>query len=83
MSCCNFQQLHSDLCVQVMRWMEQCSFIAASRVGRGAYLLTGAMDEFAFAQPTRVGDILYITAQASCHLLLLAGLAAELSHSAV
>ena len=46
-----------------MRWMEQCSFIAASRVGRGAFLLTGAMDEIAFAQPTRVGDILYITAQ--------------------
>lgn len=49
--------------LQVMRWMEQCSFIAASRVGRGHFLLTGAMDDIAFAQPTRVGDILYITAQ--------------------
>ena len=45
--------------------MEQCSFIAASRVARGGHLLTGAMDEIAFAKPTRVGDILYITAQVS------------------
>ena len=43
--------------------MEQCSFIAASRVARGGHLLTGAMDEIAFAKPTRVGDILYIIAQ--------------------
>lgn len=50
--------------VQVMRWMEQCSYIAASRVGRSGHLLTGSMDSLAFAAPTRVGDILYITAQA-------------------
>ena len=49
--------------LQVMRWMEQCSFIAASRVARGGHLLTAAMDEIAFALPTRVGDIMYITAQ--------------------
>ncbi len=49
---------------QVMRWMEQCSYIAASRVGRSGHLLTGSMDSLAFAQPTRVGDTLYITAQA-------------------
>jgi len=48
---------------QVMRWMEQCAYIAASRVGRGSYLLTGGMDSLAFAHPTRVGDSMYITAQ--------------------
>lgn len=46
-----------------MRWMEQCSYIAASRVGRSGHLLTGSMDSLAFAQPTRVADIMYITAQ--------------------
>ena len=44
--------------------MEQCSYIAASRVGRSGHLLTGSMDSLAFAQPTRVADIMYITAQA-------------------
>ncbi|KAK9815553.1 hypothetical protein WJX72_005621 [[Myrmecia] bisecta] len=48
---------------QVMRWMEQCAYIAASRVGRGGHLLTGNMDSIAFTKPTRVGDIMYITAQ--------------------
>ena len=48
---------------QVMRWMEQCAYIAASRVGRGGHLLTGSMDGIAFTQPTRVGDVMYITAQ--------------------
>lgn len=56
-------ELASACGVQVMRWMEQCAYIAASRVGRGHYLLTGSMDSIAFAQPTHVGDILYITAQ--------------------
>ena len=51
------------LLVQVMRWMEQCAYIAASRVGRGSHLLTGSMDSLAFAHPTRVGDSMYITAQ--------------------
>ncbi len=49
--------------VQVMRWMEQCAYIAASRVGRGGHLLTGSMDSIVFTQPTRVGDVMYITAQ--------------------
>ncbi|DBA72140.1 TPA: hypothetical protein ACH3X2_010862 [Trebouxia sp. C0005] len=48
---------------QVMRWMEQCAYIAASRVGRGGHLLTGSMDSIIFTQPTRVGDVMYITAQ--------------------
>ena len=47
-----------------MRWMEQCAYIAASRVGRGGgHLLTASMDSIAFLSPTRVGDIMYITAQ--------------------
>lgn len=49
--------------LQVMRWMEQCAYIAASRVGRGGHLLTGSMDAISFSQPTRVGDVMYITAQ--------------------
>lgn len=59
------QSTASEMCNvhQVMIWMEQCSYIAASRVGRGGHLLTGSMDSIAFANPTRVGDILYITAQ--------------------
>ena len=43
--------------------MEQCAYIAASRIGRSGHLLTGALDNLAFAQPTRVGDIMYVTAQ--------------------
>ncbi|KDD72548.1 hypothetical protein H632_c3203p1 [Helicosporidium sp. ATCC 50920] len=49
----------------VMRWMEQCAWIAASRVARGAYLLTASLDTLAFLSPTRVGDILYVEAQAT------------------
>lgn len=47
-----------------MRWMEQAAYIAASRVGRGGrHLLTASMDDIAFRHPTRVGDILYVSAQ--------------------
>ena len=52
-----------------MRWMEQCAYIAASRVGRGGHLLTGSMDGIAFTQPTRVGDVMYITAQVSAQAM--------------
>lgn len=48
---------------QVMSWMEQCAYIAASRLGRGSYMLTASMDSIAFVKPTRVGDIIYITSQ--------------------
>ena len=48
---------------QVMRWMEQCSYIAASRIGRSGHLLIGSVDSLFFASPTRVGDIMYISAQ--------------------
>ncbi|PSC70724.1 Acyl-coenzyme A thioesterase 11 [Micractinium conductrix] len=48
---------------QVMRWMEQCAFIAASRVCRGGYLLTAAMDSISFLNPTRVGDTVYVEGQ--------------------
>ena len=51
---------------QVMRWMEQTAYIAASRVGRGGHLLTAGMDSVAFAAPTRVGDVMYVSAQVSC-----------------
>ncbi|GLC42537.1 hypothetical protein PLESTB_001111000 [Pleodorina starrii] len=47
---------------QVMSWMEQCAYISASRL-RAPALLTAAMDSVSFVRPTRVGDILYITAQ--------------------
>lgn len=45
-----------------MSWMEQCAYISASRL-RGTHLLTAGMDSVAFAKPTHVGDILYVTAQ--------------------
>lgn len=48
---------------QVMRWMEQCAFIAASRVARGGFLLTAAMDSISFLNPTRVGDTVYVEGQ--------------------
>jgi hypothetical protein len=48
--------------LQVMWWMEQCAYISASRL-RGHHLLTAGMDSVAFARPTHVGDIMYITAQ--------------------
>ncbi|KAI3437872.1 hypothetical protein D9Q98_000318 [Chlorella vulgaris] len=48
---------------QVMRWMEQCAFVAASRVCRGGYMLTATMDSISFLKPTRVGDTVYIEGQ--------------------
>lgn len=48
---------------QVMRWMEQCAFIAASRVARGGFMLTATMDSISFLNPTRVGDTVYIEGQ--------------------
>ncbi|PNG99797.1 Acyl-coenzyme A thioesterase 12, partial [Tetrabaena socialis] len=47
---------------QVMSWVEQCAYISASRL-RAPAMLTAAMDSVTFVRPTRVGDILYITAQ--------------------
>lgn len=52
--------------LQVMWWMEQCAYISASRL-RGHHLLTAGMDSVAFARPTHVGDIMYITAQVCGH----------------
>lgn len=51
---------------QVMGWMEQCAYIAASRVGRGGHLLTGSMDSIAFIRSTRIGDIIYISSMVCC-----------------
>ena len=45
--------------------MEQCAYISASRV-RGGHMLTAGMDAVTFIRQTRVGDIMYITAQVSC-----------------
>ncbi len=50
--------------LQILRWMESAAYVAASRVGRGGrHLLTASMDSIAFRHPTRVGDILYVSAQ--------------------
>ncbi len=48
--------------LQVMSWMEQCAYISASRL-RAQHVLTAAIDALVFKQPTRVADIMYITAQ--------------------
>lgn len=49
---------------QILQWMEAAAFVAASRLGRGGrHLLTASMDSIAFRHPTRVGDILYVSAQ--------------------
>ena len=48
---------------QVMAWMEQCCYISASRL-RSPHILTASMDSLSFAASTRVGDIMYLTAQA-------------------
>lgn len=50
---------------QVMRWMEQAAFIVASRVSRGGHLLTAGMDGITFLDSTRVGDTVYVEAQAT------------------
>ena len=42
--------------------MEQCAYISASRL-RGEHFLTAGMDSVALARTTRVGDVLYVTAQ--------------------
>ncbi|KAI8475071.1 MAG: HotDog domain-containing protein [Monoraphidium minutum] len=47
---------------QVMSWMEQCAYISASRL-RGQRHLTAGMDSVTLARTTKVGDVLYITAQ--------------------
>ena len=43
--------------------MEQCAYISASRLRGGPHMLTAGMDSISFGAPTRVGDILYISAQ--------------------
>ncbi|KAG2440081.1 hypothetical protein HXX76_004195 [Chlamydomonas incerta] len=56
--------LHITFGGQVMSWIEQCAYISASRL-RAPSLLTAALDSLVFVRPTRVGDILYISAQVS------------------
>jgi acyl-CoA hydrolase len=48
---------------QILQWIEQCAFIAGTRVARSNKLLTACMDEISFSTPTRVGDTLYVEAQ--------------------
>jgi acyl-CoA hydrolase len=51
---------------QILRWVEQAAFIVATRLSRGAAaVLTAAMDEVTFLRPTRVGDTVYLEAQAT------------------
>jgi acyl-CoA hydrolase len=45
-----------------MSWMEQCAYISASRL-RGHHHLTAGMDSVLLARTTKVGDVLYVTAQ--------------------
>lgn len=45
-----------------MSWMEQCAYISASRL-RGLRHLTAGMDSVTLARTTKVGDVLYVTAQ--------------------
>ena len=42
--------------------MEQCAYISASRL-RGLRHLTAGMDTVTLARTTKVGDVLYVTAQ--------------------
>jgi len=42
--------------------MEQCAYISASRL-RGEHHLTAGMDSVLLARTTKVGDVLYVTAQ--------------------
>lgn len=51
---------------QIMKWMEQAAFIAASRLARGSSnLLTASMDGITFLRSTKVGDSVYVEAQAT------------------
>lgn len=50
---------------QILRWVEEAAFIVATRVSRGGHVLTATMDEVTFLRPTRVGDTVYLEAQAT------------------
>jgi len=50
---------------QILRWVEEAAFVVATRVSRGNHVLTATMDEVTFLRPTRVGDTVYLEAQAT------------------
>ena len=50
---------------QVLRWVEQAAFVVGARVSRGGHVLTAAMDDVTFLRSTRVGDTVYVEAQAT------------------
>ncbi|KJE91945.1 acyl-CoA thioesterase 11 [Capsaspora owczarzaki ATCC 30864] len=45
----------------IMAWIERCAYISASRLCRNVHLLSASVDSLHFLNPTRVGDIVYIT----------------------
>lgn len=47
---------------QVMKWMEECAFISARRLG-GGLATTAGFDSLAFERPTKVGHVMYMTSQ--------------------
>lgn len=50
---------------QVLRWVEQAGFVVGARVSRGGHVLTATMDDVTFLKSTRVGDTVYVEAQAT------------------
>ncbi|CAG8571887.1 6688_t:CDS:10 [Ambispora leptoticha] len=50
---------------QIMRWMEQCSLISATRHAR-RFLLLASIDSLQFIRPTYVGDCITVRAMVSC-----------------
>jgi acyl-CoA hydrolase len=50
---------------QILRWVEEAAFVVATRISRGGHVLTATMDEVTFLRPTRVGDTVYLEAQAT------------------
>jgi acyl-CoA hydrolase len=50
---------------QILRWVEEVAMVVATRVSRGGHVLAATMDEVTFLRPTRVGDTVYLEAQAT------------------
>ena len=50
---------------QILKWVEQSAFVVATRISRGAHVLTATMDEVTFIKPTKVGNTVYIEGQAT------------------
>jgi acyl-CoA hydrolase len=50
---------------QILRWVEEVAFVVATRISRGGHVLTATMDEVSFLRPTKVGDTVFLEAQAT------------------